>query len=154
MKKYPIYICIDTSNAMHGEAIEAVNAGLQEMLAKFRRDPYALESLLISIVAFDSQAQELLPLTDLINIQLPNIFCSKSNEASLGAALKHIEQQNLIASAINFKECERPAIFIFTNGMPADLPIYNEVLSKINSHKFLYTAVCVINRNANIPALA
>lgn len=42
------YICIDTSGSMRGEPIEAVNVGLQVLLS-LRQNPYALESVHLSI---------------------------------------------------------------------------------------------------------
>ena len=57
------YICIDTSGSMKGEPIEAVNVGLQSLLSALRQNPYALESVHLSISTFDTQIKNVLPLT-------------------------------------------------------------------------------------------
>ncbi|MCI5168316.1 MAG: tellurium resistance protein TerY, partial [Candidatus Electrothrix sp. GM3_4] len=43
-RRLPIYIAIDTSGSMHGEAIQSVNVGVQAMLTALRQDPHALDS--------------------------------------------------------------------------------------------------------------
>ena len=51
MRRLPVYLVIDTSGSMRGESIHAVNVGIQAMLSALRQDPYALESVHISIMA-------------------------------------------------------------------------------------------------------
>lgn len=115
-----------------------------------------LELAWISIITFDSQVQEILPLMDLFNIQLPEIACSESNEASLGAALKyiaHIAQQNFIPSTVNFKGDRRPNLFIITNGKPTDLLAHNESISIIDNSILKDIAICTIAKDANFASL-
>ena len=136
--------------------MKAVNAGLQEILAIFRSNPYALETVWLSIITFDSQVREILPLMDLTNIHLPDIVCSESNEASLGAALKyitHITQQNFIHSTADFKGDRCPILFIITNGKPTDLLAYNESISIIDNSILKDIAICTIAKDANFASL-
>ena len=44
MRRLPVYLLVDTSGSMHGEAIEAVRNGLQVLVSALRQDPYALET--------------------------------------------------------------------------------------------------------------
>ena len=76
------YICIDTSGSMRGEPIEAVNAGLQALLASLRQNPYALESVHLTITTFDSQIKDVLPLTPLEQVVLPESVCPESGAAA------------------------------------------------------------------------
>lgn len=55
------YICIDTSGSMKGEPIEAVNVGLQSLLSALRQNPYALESVYLSISTFDTVIKNVFP---------------------------------------------------------------------------------------------
>ena len=64
-KRLPVYILIDTSGSMKGEPIESVKVGLSDMIASLRLDPYALETPCISIITFNSNVNQILPLTDL-----------------------------------------------------------------------------------------
>lgn len=72
-RRLPVYILIDTSGSMKGEPIESVKVGLSDMIASLRLDPYALETACISIITFNSNVNQILPLTDLENLQLPDI---------------------------------------------------------------------------------
>jgi uncharacterized protein YegL len=73
MRRLPVYILLDTSGSMRGEPIHSVNVGLQSMLSALRQDPYALESVHLSIITFDLEAKVYLSLTPLDQVQLSNI---------------------------------------------------------------------------------
>jgi uncharacterized protein YegL len=73
VRRLPVYILLDTSGSMRGEPIHSVNVGLQAMLSALRQDPYALESVHLSIITFDVEAREYLPLTSLDQVQLGEI---------------------------------------------------------------------------------
>jgi uncharacterized protein YegL len=75
MRRLPVYILLDTSGSMRGEPIHSVNVGLQSMLSALRQDPYALESVHLSIITFDLEAKVYLPLTPLDQVQLPISMC-------------------------------------------------------------------------------
>lgn len=64
-RRLPVYILIDTSGSMRGEPIESVKVGLSDMIASLRLDPYALETVCVSIITFDSKVEQILPLTEL-----------------------------------------------------------------------------------------
>ena len=87
-RRLPVYLLIDTSGSMRGEAIQAVNVGLQALVSALRQDPYALESVHISIITFDLEAKELFPLTPLDEVQIPEISVPKSGATFLGSALE------------------------------------------------------------------
>ena len=70
-RRLPVYILIDTSGSMKGEPIESVKVGLSDMIASLRLDPYALETACISIITYDKDVKQILPLTELENLQLP-----------------------------------------------------------------------------------
>ena len=72
---------------MQGEPIESVKVGLADMIASLRLDPYALETACISIITYDKEVKQILPLTELENLQLPDIVCPDSGPTHTGAAL-------------------------------------------------------------------
>lgn len=74
MRHLPVYILIDTSGSMKGEPIESVKVGLSDMIATLRQDPYALETVCISIITFDREVNQILPLTELADLQILNII--------------------------------------------------------------------------------
>lgn len=61
-RRLPVYILIDTSGSMKGEPIESVKVGLSDMIASLRLDPYALETACISIITYDKDVKQILPL--------------------------------------------------------------------------------------------
>ena len=85
MRKLPVYLLLDTSGSMFGEPIEAVKNGVQVLVSTLRSDPYALETAYLSIITFNSSAQQITPLTELANFQQPNI--DESGCTALGVAL-------------------------------------------------------------------
>ena len=86
-RRLPVYLLLDTSGSMRGEPIESVNIGLRAMMASLRQNPHALESVYLSIVTFDSLIKEVLPLTALKQLVLPDIVCPESGATFLGEGL-------------------------------------------------------------------
>ena len=62
-RRLPVYLALDTSGSMRGEPIAAVNVGLQALLASLRQNPFALESVSLSITTFDREVIEVVPMT-------------------------------------------------------------------------------------------
>ena len=69
MRRLPVYLLLDTSGSMFGEPIEAVKNGMQVLVSTLRSDPYALETAYLSIITFNSSAQQVTPLTELSAFQ-------------------------------------------------------------------------------------
>ena len=67
MRRLPVYILIDTSGSMFGEPIEAVKVGLNDMVATLRQDPYALETVWISIITLRHWKTSPYPISKLQN---------------------------------------------------------------------------------------
>lgn len=130
-RRLPVYLLIDSSGSMHGEPINAVNVGISSMLSALRQDPYALESVHLSLVTFDVEIKELLPLTPLDQAQINEIELPRSGATHLGAGLDFIVskvQQNVIKSSGDIKGDFRPMLFIMTDGSPSDLMQFKEAL--------------------------
>ena len=73
MRRLPVYLLLDTSGSMGGEPIEAVKNGVQIMISSLRSNPQAQETAYISVITFDSVANQLIPLTDLGSFQMRDI---------------------------------------------------------------------------------
>ena len=87
-RKLPVYLLIDTSGSMKGEPIESVKVGIEAMLSTLRTDPYALDTVSISIITYDKDVKQILPLTPIDQIQMPNITTPDSGPTHMGAALE------------------------------------------------------------------
>ena len=91
MRRLPVYLVLDTSGSMNGEPIEALNNGVQTLLSSLRRDPYALETAYLSVITFDSSANQLVPLTELASFQVP--LFQATGTTALGAALSLLSKK-------------------------------------------------------------
>ena len=134
MRRLPVYILLDTSGSMKGEPIHSVNVGLQSMLSALRQDPYALESVYISIITFDIEARVYLSLTPLEEIQIPEIEVPSSGATFMGAALELLAQEvetNVKKTTADEKGDWRPLIFLMTDGSPSDVYAYQQIIPHI-----------------------
>ena len=71
MRRLPVYFLLDTSGSMYGEPIQALNNAMSSMVNTLRSDAQAADSLWISIITFDREVNEIVPLTELAAFQLP-----------------------------------------------------------------------------------
>lgn len=139
MRRLPVYFLLDTSGSMNGEPIQALNNALSGMVNTLRSDPQALETLCISIITFDREVKEIVPLSDLTNFQLPEIACPHTGPTFTGKALEMLYNKvnkEVRKGSPTEKGDWRPLVFIFTDGKPSDLQLYNEMIPKIKSLKF------------------
>lgn len=155
-RRLPVYILIDTSGSMKGEPIESVKVGLFDMIAALRLDPYALETVCVSIITFNSKVEQILPLTELENLQLPDIHVPDSGATFLGAALDlmcqcYDEEVNL--GSREQKGDWMPIMFVLTDGKPADLVAYDEAIQKVKDHQFTNIVACAAGPKAKIGPL-
>lgn len=121
MRRLPVYLVLDVSGSMHGEPIEAVRNGMQMLVSTLRTDPYALETAHISVIVFDNKARQLVPLTELIAFQPPNIEAGTTT--SLGDALKVTKEcieREVQKTTADAKGDWKPLVFIMTDGQPTD----------------------------------
>lgn len=152
MRRLPVYFLIDTSGSMYGEPIQALNNALSGMINTLRADAQALDSLWISMVTFDREVKEIVPLTELASFQLPEITCPQSGPTHTGKALEMLyekAQVEVIKGNANQKGDWKPLLFLFTDGKPNDLQLYREMLSKIKSINFGAIVCCAAGHLAD-----
>ena len=151
-RRLPVYLLIDSSGSMQGEPIHAVNVGISAMLSALRQDPYALESVYISLITFDREIKELLPLTPLESAQFSEIELPKSGATHMGEALEFVVDKvskNVIKSSDTTKGDFRPMLFIMTDGSPSDLMVFKESLPKVKASNFAEIIACAAGPKAN-----
>ncbi|MDF1690432.1 MAG: VWA domain-containing protein [Cycloclasticus sp.] len=151
-RRLPVYLLIDSSGSMQGEPIHAVNVGISSMLSALRQDPYALESVHLSLITFDREINEILPLTPLDQAQINDIELPKSGATHMGEGLEFLVEKvtkNIIKSSSDVKGDFRPMLFIMTDGAPSDLMIFKEAIPKIKNCNFAEIIACAAGPKAN-----
>lgn len=121
MRRLPVYLVIDTSSSMYGEPIESVKNGIDLLVSSLRQDPHALETAYLSVITFDNNAQQVVPLTELADFQIPLI--EANGWTALGDALSLTA--NCISTEVkkntpDSKGDWKPLIFIMSDGVPTD----------------------------------
>lgn len=121
MRRLPVYILIDCSESMAGEPMDAVQKGLAVMLGQLRKNPYALETVHLSVITFDAYAKQVVPLTDITQFHAPTFQIKPGT--SLGAALKLLAERirrEVQRTTTEQKGDYRPIVFLLTDGQPTD----------------------------------
>jgi uncharacterized protein YegL len=120
-RRLPVYLLLDCSESMAGEAITEVGNGVQAMLTALRSDPQALESAWLSVITFAGTAKQVVPLTEVLSFQTPRLTVRTGT--ALGAALRLVKQciqRDVVKTTPTTKGDYKPLVILFTDGEPTD----------------------------------
>lgn len=123
MRRLPVYFVLDISESMVGEPIAHVQEGMRRIIQDLRNDPYALETVYVSVIAFAGKAACLSPLEELYKFYPPELPIGDGT--SLGEALTFLMKdmdRSLQKTTMEAKGDWKPIIFLFTDGIPTDDP--------------------------------
>jgi uncharacterized protein YegL len=152
MRRLPVYLLLDTSGSMSGEPIEAVKNGVQIMISSLRQNPQAIETAYLSVITFDSTAQQIIPLTDLASFQMVDI--KATGVTALGEALKlvaHKIDTEVQKTTTEQKGDWKPLVFIMTDGIPTD--DWQSGLNEYKKCKVAFTVACAAGSGADATIL-
>jgi uncharacterized protein YegL len=150
MRRLPVYILIQTSGAMRGEPIEAIKVGLETMVSSLRQDPFALESVYLSVITFNRSPEQILPLTELENMRIPDIAQPVAAGTHLGEALDFVCQK--VDAEVKLSTPEQkgdwmPLLFVMCDGRASDAQLFKEAVVKIRQRHFGSIIVCLVGAN-------
>jgi uncharacterized protein YegL len=121
MRRLPIYFLIDISESMVGEQIQKVEDGMATIIKSIKTDPYAIETVWISIIVFAGQAKTIVPLQEIVSFYPPKFPIGGGTSLGNGLGQLMFElSKNTIKTTIDQKGDWKPIIFLMTDGVPTD----------------------------------
>lgn len=123
MRRLPIFLVIDVSESMVGSPLRHMQEGINQLINELRKDPYALETVYLSVIAFAGVVKTLAPLMELYAFYPPRLPVGAGT--SLGAALNHVMDemtQKVILSSPTQKGDYKPIVYLMSDGSATDNP--------------------------------
>ncbi|WP_336958230.1 vWA domain-containing protein [Chryseobacterium contaminans] len=146
------YFLLDTSGSMNGEPIQALNNGFNGLISMLRADPQAMDSLHLSVITFDRDVKNIIPLTALANFYPMEITCPDSGPTHTGAALEMVAdlvRKDLVKGSEDEKGDWQPLLFIFTDGKPSDIQKYRQMIPVLRDLDFGAIVGCAAGPKAD-----
>jgi uncharacterized protein YegL len=129
---------------MQGERITRVNSLLTDLVISFRNDPYALESVYLSVATFNNLFTPVCDFMTVDKLAIPVVNSVASTPPFLGLALEELTSwlnQRLKQPTINKKGDRESRILICWGGGISDKADFNEAVKRFDS---LSTSIYVL----------
>lgn len=138
---------------MRGEPIESIKVGLEAMVASLRQDPFALESVFMSVSTFNRNVELLVPMTELESLQIPTIKQPESGPTHLGEALQFLCEK--VAEEVQVSTPEKkgdwmPLLFIMCDGRASDSQLFNLIIPEIKKRNFGSIIACIVGSKTDV----
>lgn len=150
MRRAPIYLLIDTSGSMYGEPIIAVQNGLKTCIEALRTDPESMEKAHVSVITFNDNAQNIVPLTFIQELgTIPEL--KAEGGTAMGAAVKLLNEQiekDLVKNTAESKGDYKAFVLLLTDGYATDKKVLEEAIKKLNRHKIKHFIGATTNEEA------
>jgi uncharacterized protein YegL len=149
MRRLPVFILIDSSTSMKGEAIDAVNSGIQMLLKDLRINPFALETVYLSIISFNTEAKIVRQFGDLLNNDSVIIEAKGQSNFGFGLELLLVEmKQHINKTTKDQKGDWKPFVFFMTDGRPSGA--WKKKFKEFHSLNSGQWIICVCGMKSNL----
>lgn len=113
----PLIILADTSYSMIGEKISNLNQAMAMLVQDLQADEQTRESVMLSLITFDSAVNEVITLESIKTVRLPTLRAN--GETSMGQAFRVALSQVGDPQRLSAR-CLQPVIVLATDGQPTD----------------------------------
>ncbi|MBQ2790253.1 MAG: VWA domain-containing protein [Thermoguttaceae bacterium] len=148
-RRLPVYLLIDNSGSMRtDEKIEAVNEGLQMFVDSLAMDPHLLQTAYVSVISFNTEARQEIPLTDVYDFATPELRAG--GKTALGGALRLVKEcaeREVRKGTPDQKGDWRPIVFLMTDGAPTD--DFEAGLAEFKQYKWGKVIACAVGSDAD-----
>ena len=141
-RKQSIYLLVDISGSMCGDAIESVNVSLQSIFSVLKNTDNTF-SWYLSLILFHQASEEKIPLTALSDISIPTILGIPSTASFLGTALQELLDNIEENYYSNQDNNNLPLLLIFTDGKLTDIAVFQKVITQIRNGYFYKIIICI-----------
>ena len=144
-RRLPVYLILDTSHSMGGQPLKAVEQGILMVINSLMNTPQALETAALSIITFNTTAQQLLPLTELPQVVVPTL--KGKGWTHLGEALSLAAERAALEVVKNTPETKgdwKPMVFIMSDGHATDNLVLG--VERFKQFKWGVVVACAVGR--------
>ena len=140
----PFYLVCDESSSMSDDGITAVNAVIGELFRTIHNDPVVDARARVGIIVFRSQAEVVLPLSQLSNIaQFPG--CVRSNEPARYAPVFNLLKKEIEIDVPRLKSegfrVRRPIVLFVSGSIPTDPEEWKDAHKDLSDENYRFHPV-------------
>jgi len=123
-RRLPLYLVLDCSGSMAGEAFQAMGVVVRELISDLVKDPLTSREVSLSLITFSTASEQRIPLTDIKdfrNLELKNDDIRGSSAlGDVFLLLDEIIEEDVEPSPETRLGDWKPIVFLFTDGRPTD----------------------------------
>jgi len=121
IRRLPVYLLVDCSGSMAGEPIAAMEMGIRALLSELKNDPQAMETVWLSVITFSSTAEQVVPLTDIEDFQVPDLEAAGTTALGEAASILAEKLEEEVRMTTDEQKGDwKPLVYLFTDGEPTD----------------------------------